>query len=251
MVAVAAATITALLPTMSTSSAVAAPSVAPAAVTVPAASSTPNLRWVKADSVRLTANESRSSRTVARPDDGARLRVLDRSSDRLKVRLLNGKVGWVNKSAVTATPLRNVTGTRFTSSKVSLTRELSSRSTVVKTVRLGTKVSRVARTSGEAPHRVKVRLPGGTTGWVSSRALTTRNVWAQLARCESGGNPRTNTGNGYYGLYQFTAGTWRSVGGHGLPHWNSAAEQTRRAQILQERSGWGQWPACTRKLGLR
>ncbi|WP_069386667.1 resuscitation-promoting factor [Cellulosimicrobium cellulans] len=75
-------------------------------------------------------------------------------------------------------------------------------------------------------------------------------VWAQLAQCESGGNPATNTGNGYYGLYQFSLPTWRAMGGSGLPSEASAAEQTQRAQALQAQSGWGQWPACARKLGL-
>ena len=77
------------------------------------------------------------------------------------------------------------------------------------------------------------------------------DVWAALAKCESGGNPATNTGNGYYGLYQFSASTWRAMGGSGLPSQASAAEQTQRAQALQARSGWGQWPACSKKLGLR
>ncbi|WP_227748181.1 resuscitation-promoting factor [Oerskovia douganii] len=77
------------------------------------------------------------------------------------------------------------------------------------------------------------------------------DVWAALAKCESGGNPATNTGNGYYGLYQFSASTWRAMGGSGLPSEASAAEQTQRAQALQARSGWGQWPACSKKLGLR
>ncbi|WP_269808405.1 resuscitation-promoting factor [Cellulosimicrobium protaetiae] len=75
-------------------------------------------------------------------------------------------------------------------------------------------------------------------------------VWSALAQCESGGNPATNTGNGYYGLYQFSLPTWRAMGGSGLPSEASAAEQTQRAQALQARSGWGQWPACARKLGL-
>lgn len=75
-------------------------------------------------------------------------------------------------------------------------------------------------------------------------------VWAQLAQCESGGNPTTNTGNGYYGLYQFSLSTWQSVGGSGLPSEASAEEQTMRAQMLQQRSGWGQWPHCAAKLGL-
>lgn len=76
-------------------------------------------------------------------------------------------------------------------------------------------------------------------------------VWGALAQCESGGNPAANTGNGYYGLYQFSATTWRAVGGSGLPSEASAEEQTMRAQTLQQRSGWGQWPACSKKLGLR
>jgi resuscitation-promoting factor RpfB len=86
------------------------------------------------------------------------------------------------------------------------------------------------------------------------RAVSTVNdgsVWGRLAACESGGNPATNTGNGYYGAYQFSLSTWRSVGGSGLPSDASMAEQTARAQTLQARSGWGQWPACSAKLGLR
>lgn len=78
------------------------------------------------------------------------------------------------------------------------------------------------------------------------------DVWAALAQCESGGNPRAVSSNGlYYGLYQFSLSTWQSVGGSGLPSEASAAEQTQRAQALQARSGWGQWPYCSAKLGLR
>lgn len=84
-----------------------------------------------------------------------------------------------------------------------------------------------------------------------TRAVATGDVWARLAQCESGGNPTIVSSNGlYYGLYQFSLGTWRAVGGSGLPSEASPAEQTQRAQILQARSGWGQWPACAAKLGL-
>ncbi|MDD9207635.1 ubiquitin-like domain-containing protein [Georgenia sp. 10Sc9-8] len=77
-------------------------------------------------------------------------------------------------------------------------------------------------------------------------------VWAKLAQCESGGDPTVVSANGlYYGLYQFTVGTWQSVGGTGLPSQASPAEQTKRAQMLQQRSGWGQWPHCSSVLGLR
>lgn len=73
--------------------------------------------------------------------------------------------------------------------------------------------------------------------------------WAALAQCESSGNPQAyNPAGPYYGLYQFLASTWASVGGTGVPTDHSAAEQTYRAQILYNRSGAGQWPVCGRLL---
>jgi hypothetical protein len=66
-------------------------------------------------------------------------------------------------------------------------------------------------------------------------------VWDKIAKCESGGNWHINTGNGYYGGLQFSAATWKSVGGPGLPHQQSREVQIKYAKILQARSGWGQW----------
>lgn len=76
------------------------------------------------------------------------------------------------------------------------------------------------------------------------------DIWARLARCESGGNPAANTGNGYYGAFQFSLPTWRSVGRTGYPHQHPYEVQLAAAQRLQARSGWNQWPTCARKLGL-
>ncbi|WP_242496389.1 resuscitation-promoting factor [Xylanimonas protaetiae] len=77
------------------------------------------------------------------------------------------------------------------------------------------------------------------------------DVWVRLAQCESGGRPHVvSPGGRFHGLYQFSVATWRSVGGQGLPSQASPAEQRMRAQMLQARSGWGQWPACARRLGL-
>jgi uncharacterized protein YabE (DUF348 family) len=67
------------------------------------------------------------------------------------------------------------------------------------------------------------------------------SVWDKIAKCESGGNWKINTGNGYYGGLQFSAATWKSVGGPGLPHQQSREVQIKYAKILQARSGWGQW----------
>ena len=58
-----------------------------------------------------------------------------------------------------------------------------------------------------------------------------------IAACESGGNPSTNTGNGFYGKYQFTQATWQSVGGTGNPAAASEAEQDRRAAKLYAQAG--------------
>lgn len=85
----------------------------------------------------------------------------------------------------------------------------------------------------------------------SGGSAVSGDVWAQLAQCESGGNPSAVSPNGlYHGLYQFSVPTWQSVGGSGLPSQASADEQLQRAQTLQARAGWGQWPACARSLGL-
>jgi len=69
--------------------------------------------------------------------------------------------------------------------------------------------------------------------------------WAALADCESGGNPRSVGGGGlYFGLYQFSLGAWRGVGGVGNPIDASTGEQTYRAQLLYLRAGAGVWPYC-------
>ena len=77
------------------------------------------------------------------------------------------------------------------------------------------------------------------------------SVWDKLAKCESGGNWSINTGNGYYGGLQFSLGTWRAYGGSGLPSNASREQQIAIAKKLQADAGWGAWPACSRKVGLR
>jgi hypothetical protein len=76
-------------------------------------------------------------------------------------------------------------------------------------------------------------------------------VWDALAKCESGGNWATNTGNGYYGGLQFSLGTWQSYGGSGLPSANSRETQIAIATKVRNASGgYGAWPACAASLGL-
>ena len=93
----------------------------------------------------------------------------------------------------------------------------------------------------------------------SQRSTVTRSaaapagggVWDRLAQCESGGNWGINTGNGYSGGLQFAQGTWAANGGTGSAHNASRAEQIRVAERVRASQGWGAWPACSSKLGLR
>jgi resuscitation-promoting factor RpfB len=98
------------------------------------------------------------------------------------------------------------------------------------------------------PKRSSTTSGGGST---PSASVASGSVWDRLAQCESGGNWSINTGNGYYGGLQFSLSTWRAYGGSGYPHQNSRAQQIAIAQKLQAAAGWGQWPACSSKLGLR
>ncbi len=77
------------------------------------------------------------------------------------------------------------------------------------------------------------------------------STWDALAACESGGNWAINTGNGYYGGLQFTQGTWAANGGVGSPANASRETQIAVAEHVLGSQGWGAWPACSAKLGLR
>ena len=81
--------------------------------------------------------------------------------------------------------------------------------------------------------------------------------WLQQAACirSHEGWWTANTGNGFYGAYQFMLSTWQAVGGRGYPHQASPAEQTWRAYLNWKANGsrWGngQWPNSARACGLR
>ncbi len=73
-----------------------------------------------------------------------------------------------------------------------------------------------------------------------------RGTLTKIAACESGGDYKSNTGNGFYGAYQFDQGTWASVGGSGVASDAPPAEQDMRAAMLLARSGSSPWPVCGR-----
>lgn len=80
--------------------------------------------------------------------------------------------------------------------------------------------------------------------------------WAALRNCESTNNYAINTGNGFYGAYQFTIGTWNAVAEIIDPAWVGTsphvappAVQDQMAYALRHTIAWGgwqHWPVCGR-----
>jgi len=114
------------------------------------------------------------------------------------------------------------------------------------------RIARQQRASRSGTRQRVVPAPTPTPKPVTAAARPSDDlIWQRLRNCEAGGRYDRNSGNGYYGAYQFSAGTWRSLGFKGLPHQAPAEVQDEAARKLQARSGWGQWPACSRRIGAR
>ena len=110
-----------------------------------------------------------------------------------------------------------------------------------------------------AAHRAALRLSAARLADARHAAGAVRlahaeipagGVWRQLRSCESGGNYREDSGNGYYGAYQFSLSTWRAMGGAGLPNQAPYTVQDTLAERLQANGGWHSWPSCSVQLGL-
>lgn len=87
----------------------------------------------------------------------------------------------------------------------------------------------------------------------TAKVTQVNSVWDRLAQCESSGNWQSTVGF-YEGGLQFHPQTWDAYKPAGYPA--AAYQATREQQILvAERvlaaQGWGAWPACSSKLGLR
>jgi hypothetical protein len=110
---------------------------------------------------------------------------------------------------------------------------------------------RASRSAATPRPQPAVRARAATRTTRGLPLASSGDVWGRLAQCESGGNWATNTGNGFYGGLQFSLSSWHAVGGVGYPHQASAAVQIEMGRRLLARQGWGAWPACSRRLGLR
>lgn len=78
----------------------------------------------------------------------------------------------------------------------------------------------------------------------------TGDVWYNLRLCESGNTYSRNSGNGYFGAYQYNIGTWANFAGYARPDLAPPAVQDEKARQTQAARGWRPWPTCALKLGL-
>lgn len=87
-------------------------------------------------------------------------------------------------------------------------------------------------------------VPSSTASSLSDDAIT------YLGNCEAGMNPAKNTGNGYYGAFQFSYGTWKNLN-TGYDRADLAPIDVQKAavrQLLQRSSIYNQFPACAQKM---
>lgn len=74
---------------------------------------------------------------------------------------------------------------------------------------------------------------------------------ARLRSCESGGTYSRNSGNGYYGAYQYDIQTWGGYKGYANASLAPPNVQDEKAWETYKRRGWQPWPSCKVKMGLQ
>jgi len=92
--------------------------------------------------------------------------------------------------------------------------------------------------------------------WASSNALVqgprvlTEEQVNFLGTCEAGMDPAKNTGNGYYGAFQFSHGTWRSMN-TGYERADLAPIEVQKDavhRLVQRSNIFTQFPACSSRM---
>lgn len=96
-------------------------------------------------------------------------------------------------------------------------------------------------------------LVGATPAQAWSRwdAPPTAENLEALRWCESSDDYGIDTGNGYYGAYQFSLETWEWLGYDGYPSEAAPEVQDQAALDLYDYSNWDAWPSCSVWLGLK
>ncbi len=100
-----------------------------------------------------------------------------------------------------------------------------------------------------APTQVQQPVAPQAVASSAPQSLTDAQITA-LGSCEAGMDPAKNTGNGYYGAFQFSAGTWNSMGtGYERADLAPIDVQKAAVQRLVARSSiYTQFPGCAQKM---
>ena len=77
---------------------------------------------------------------------------------------------------------------------------------------------------------------------VTNPSASQGDVFARIRQRESGGNYATNTGNGYYGAYQYDIGTWGNYHGYARADLAPPEVQDEKAHETYARRGCSPWP---------
>lgn len=113
---------------------------------------------------------------------------------------------------------------------------------------------RAADAAAAAKRAADARAAAARAGRGAKRSADGTDVWTVLADCESGdaivGPPYSwsNPDGTYDGPFQFSRGTWQSLGNTGEAWQQPYDVQLREAQELLARDGWGSWPSCSRRM---
>ncbi len=112
----------------------------------------------------------------------------------------------------------------------------------------GTEVSRkeIASVVTKEPKK-QVEIVGTKSSNTFSGSFS--EALARLRSCE--GSYKSNTGNGYYGAYQFDKRTWGKYGGYEVASEAPPSVQDEKAWETYKARGWQPWPTCKIKMGLQ
>ncbi len=102
-----------------------------------------------------------------------------------------------------------------------------------------------------APAQTSSTPSSGGGDFAASAAWASGAYQLAIRMCESTNNYSINTGNGYYGAWQFDYPSWHANGGGQFaeyPHQATPAQQDFVAYTYWLRAGWGPWE-CALKIG--
>jgi hypothetical protein len=110
----------------------------------------------------------------------------------------------------------------------------------------------IAAQAAATAQRQQAPAPAAGGGGPSDVSSWADSPYSQAIKmCESSGNYSINTGNGYYGAWQFDYPSWHWNGGGQFaefPHQATKEQQDYVAWTYYQRSGWRPWE-CALKIG--